>query len=66
MPRQETRGRGSPPLFEKPCQHVPEMVLTAKKDRENPDIAFLFDDIEPDDGPAKSRMAKVGQDVFMQ
>lgn len=38
------------PLCEKPRQHLPEMLLSAEEDRENPDIVFSFNPIEPDDG----------------
>jgi hypothetical protein len=30
----------------------PEMLLSAEEDRENPDIVFFFNLIEPDDGPS--------------
>jgi hypothetical protein len=59
-------GHGSPSLCQKPRQHVPELVLAAKEDSENPDILFFFNDIKPDDGPAEGHMAKAGQNVLMQ
>ena len=48
------------PLCEKPRQHVPEMVLAAEEDRENPDLVFFLNDIEPDDRTAKRDMAQAG------
>lgn len=54
------------PLFEKPYQHMPDMILAAEKDREDPDHVVVFDDVEPDDGPAQGHMAKAGKNAVMQ
>ena len=53
------------PLCEKARQHVPEMVLAAEEDPENPDIVFFFNDIEPDDRTAKRDVTRAGKNVVM-